>query len=251
VPTFALDEKKAADVNAKKANTRIEKWFKEREAEQEAIIKIKKDNLVQFRPDDALGASEKPKTREEIWEESELAKKAAEDDLFEIDPKNGKIKLKREPVIKRITDFSVIPIDGTVIVAGIRRSGKSYGLRDILYEFRHVLSRGMVFSATKFNGWYGEHIPQDYIFEELDGDIIDKFLEWRGKQIVEYKRQFGQHASDDQNFFIILDDCVDMDTRYYQVLSRNLSWFLGSVFRRQIPKLKPVLRQMRMLVCWE
>lgn len=217
VPDFALDSDKEDEVNKKKAKARIEAYNEDRQKELDAIKEIKKQNLVQFDPDVALGAKKPELAREEAWEASEVAEKAPEDDLFSLDPKTGKWKLTREPVIKRLTDYSVIPIDGTVIVAGIRRSGKSYALRDILYEFRHVLSKGMVFSATKFNGWWGEHIPEQHIHNELDGDLIEEFLKWRGEQIIEYRRQFGEDAEDDQNFFIILDDCVDQVTRYFNV----------------------------------
>lgn len=69
-------------------------------------------------------------------------------------------------------------------------------------------------------------MPDQYIHEELDGDVIQRFLDWRKDQIVSMKRNFGVDARDPQNYFIILDDCVDQNTRYDKVMpcvSQNAS----------------------------
>lgn len=227
VPTFALDADKEEEFDKIKAEGRINRFHKEYDKEIEAAKDIKKANLVQFDEQAALGFKDFEETIEDVWNESKEAAPAADDDLFGIDPKNGKSICTRDPIVKLEERWARrIPRDGTTIFAGIRRSGKSYGVRDFCYEFRHLYKGALIFSATKFNGWYSEHFPNYSIHEgshsplalltitELDGDLIDEFMHRRGEQIIEYRRQFGKHAKDGQSWLIILDDCVDITTPY-------------------------------------
>jgi hypothetical protein len=216
VPTFAYDGAKRDEMDAAKASARKKRFFSDYEASVEAI-KEQKTAEPRYDPLAALGATEPEITREEAWEASEPAVSAPEDPLLGYDVKTGKPTLKREPDVRLVNDLSMIPADGTVVVAGIRRSGKSWALRAILYHMRHVMSKGIIFSATKFNGWWRQHVPDAYIHEEFDGDVVDAFLKWRAKAVEEYQRDFGDDARDEQNYFIILDDCVDQQTRYFDV----------------------------------
>lgn len=219
VPKFAYDGSKREEMDGAKADTRKRRFFDDYEASVKAI---KEQKVAEPRYDAlaALGAKEPEVSREDAWNASEPAVQAPEDPLLGFDVKSGKPVLKREPDIRLVHDLSMIPADGTVVVAGIRRSGKSWALRSILYHMRHVMSKGMIFSATKFNGWWRQHVPDAYIHEEFDGDIVDSFLKWRAKAVEDYQRDFGEDARDEQNYFIILDDCVDQQTRYFDVRLR-------------------------------
>jgi hypothetical protein len=215
IPTFAYDGEKREEVDRAKADVRKKRFFDDYEAEVEAIEQA----VFRYDPLVALGAKEADYTPEEAWKQYPKAAQRPDDPLFGFDEKTGKMIVKREPDIRQTTDLHMIPSDGTVVLAGIRRSGKSWALRCILYHMRHLMSKGLVFSATRFNGFWRRHVPNGYIHEEFDGDVLQAFMDWRGKQVEEYQRLFGEDARDEQNFFIILDDCVDQHTRYDQVLN--------------------------------
>lgn len=215
VPAFAYDGTTREQIDKAKADVRKKRFFKDYEDEVEAI----KEARFRYDPLVALGAKDAEETPEEAWNAYPKAAQRPEDPLFSFDQKTGKMMVKKEPDIRQTTDLHMIPSDGTVVLAGIRRSGKSWALRCILYHMRHLMSKGLVFSATRFNGFWRRHIPNSYIHEEFDGDVLQSFMDWRGKQVEEYQRQFGPEARDEQNFFIILDDCVDQHTRYDQVLN--------------------------------
>lgn len=153
VPKFALDKRKEDAQDKKKAEVRLKEYDEERERELDAAKEIKQRNERVFEPDVALGYESPPLSPMSQWEQAEAAVEAEADDLFVFDEKTGKTRLAREPVLKLRRDYSMIPIDGTIVVAGIRRSGKTFGVRDILYELRHSLAGGLVFSATKHNGY--------------------------------------------------------------------------------------------------
>lgn len=216
VPDFALDEETAEQQDTKNAQVRIKRYQKEREKELEAIKRVKTEG-ERYITDVALGYESPVDTPEESWEKSPSAVAAPPDDLFIFDERTGKTMLAREPDIRLMVDFNVFPADGTIIFGGIRRSGKTFGVRDLLYHLRHHFAGGLVFSATKHNGWWKEHIPDKYIYEELDGDVIDRFLKWRAASLVQQSRDFSKNAKDQQNYFIILDDMVDQMTRYFDV----------------------------------
>lgn len=222
VPKFAYDGATRESIDKAKADVRKKRFFGDYEAEVEAI----KEARFRYDPLVALGAKEAEETPEEAWNGYPKASQRPEDPLFALDQKTGKMIVKKEPDIRQTTDLHMIPSDGTVVLAGIRRSGKSWALRCILYHMRHLMSKGLVFSATRFNGFWRRHIPNAYIHEEFDGDVLQAFMDWRGKQVEEFQRAFGSDARDEQNFFIILDDCVDQHTRYDQVL---ILYAIGSV----------------------
>lgn len=223
LPKPAYSESEEEEANQRFAEVRKKGFWKDYEKGLEAIEQAKKDG-EEYNAEEAMGYISPQETPEEIWKKAPNGTQREEDDLFAFDEKTGKYRLKRAPVIKTLSNYNVwFPFDGTFIFAGIRRSGKTFGVRDVLYHMRHNFAGGIVFSATKHNGFWRKHIPNSFIHEELDGAIIDRFLAWRAKEIEDYSRDFSGEAKDPQPLFIILDDCVDQDTRYKTVRSSSSS----------------------------
>jgi hypothetical protein len=91
-------------------------------------------------------------------------------------------------------------------VIGKPGTGKSYLIRSLLYEKRHVLPTGLVFSGTEdSNSFYGTMFPKSFIYNGLDLDQLKKFVE---RQKV--SRKFLPCPWS----VLIIDDCMD-DSRLF------------------------------------
>lgn len=153
LPHPAYDEEEEEKANQRFAEVRQKNFWKDYEKGLEAIEEAKKDG-ENFNADEAMGYTSPEDTAEDIWKAAPEAEGREEDDLFSIDER-GKYVLNREPVVKSMTNFNTwFPFDGTFIFAGIRRSGKTFAVRDVLYHMRHNFAGGIVFSATKHNGMF-------------------------------------------------------------------------------------------------
>jgi hypothetical protein len=73
-------------------------------------------------------------------------------DAIRFDYATGKTQLTRELVPQWFADYNLFRPDDTVVLNGKRRTGKSFFMRAILYEMRHMFAGGLVFTATKHNG---------------------------------------------------------------------------------------------------
>jgi tRNA A37 threonylcarbamoyladenosine biosynthesis protein TsaE len=80
-----------------------------------------------------------------------------------------KLKLKR-------FDISRITPDKIVVLIGKRNTGKSYIVRDIMYNNKD-LPIGTVISPTEMaNKFYGEMIPKVFIHEEYTPKLLENVI---------------------------------------------------------------------------
>lgn len=215
VPKLQLDSEEEANTGHKLAEVRKKKWVADRNAELEAIEELSAD---EYDPDVAIGYASPKEDAEQLWHKAKDAVAREEDDLFSFDNRTGKLTLTREPRIKMLPNYQLFTPDMSILLCGIRRSGKTFALRDLLYHLSPHYEGGLVFSATAHNGFWAEHIPTAYIHPEVDGTLIDRYLEYRAEVIRQHQRDFGADATDAPYTFILLDDCVDQQTRYDKVL---------------------------------
>ena len=61
----------------------------------------------------------------------------------------------------------------TIAMIAKRASGKSYLTREILYHKRDIPTAVVVSKTEKLNKFYGEFIPDSYIFEDFDTSIAE------------------------------------------------------------------------------
>jgi len=148
VPKVTLDEDYEAEQGKKVAEVRYKQYNKERKAEEDAIKEADPD---EFDEDIAIGY-ESEEDAEQVWKRAQQGCPREDDPLFAFDPKTGKTTLAREPVIKALPNYQIFPGDGTFVFCGIRRSGKTWAVRDMMYHMRGQFSKGIVFSATAHNG---------------------------------------------------------------------------------------------------
>jgi hypothetical protein len=116
----------------------------------------------------------------------------------------GQTKLK----IKRF-DLKKMAENCTIAMIAKRASGKSYLTREILYHKRD-LPAGIAISRTeKLNTFYGEFIPDIYIYDEFDTSILNKIFARQAKMNEDNRKRLenGKKPKDDR-LMIIMDDCM-------------------------------------------
>ena len=112
------------------------------------------------------------------------------------------------------------------VYVGKPKSGKSYALRwNILKQTvdNKIFKHGLVFTKTKFNGDYTSYLPDEYVFEDYNPQILQQYLDGL-KQLDE---------KDIEPSFIIFDDIQGLlssgDASLTQLVS-NHRHFKISVF---------------------
>ena len=107
--------------------------------------------------------------------------------------------------------------DSPVIVAiAKRRSGKSFLIRDILYQIRKRFCGGIIMSGTEeANGFYeGMGIPPAYIFHDFDEAALERLVDTQ-KRLTK--------AGTAQPVFVVLDDVAYSKTIFNRKVIRELA----------------------------
>ena len=132
-------------------------------------------------------------------------------------------------------DIRNIKNDSVVLFIGKRNTGKSFLLKDLLYNNR-TLPIGMVISPTEAaNHFFENFIPSMLIHDEYSQSTLERFVNRQKKITEQYtidKKQYG--SSDiDPSAFLILDDCLydktwvnDKNIRYLFMNGRHVKVFL-------------------------
>ena len=86
-----------------------------------------------------------------------------------------------ELVLKKFDMKSLLP-NATILLLGRRRTGKSFLTRDIFYNHRDI-PQGVIFSGTEeANPFYGDFIPDTFIYPKYDADTVEAILSKQGKK---------------------------------------------------------------------
>jgi len=97
-------------------------------------------------------------------------------------------------------DMSRITHDKICVFIGKRKTGKSFCVRDLLYNVRDIPC-GIVMSATeKANSFYSSHVPNIFIHDEWNSSVVDNLLDKQRRALTSGRKKFDT--------FIILDDLM-------------------------------------------
>jgi hypothetical protein len=97
-----------------------------------------------------------------------------------------------------------------VVLIGRRDTGKSYLVRDLLYNHQDI-PIGTVISGTEAgNGFYSSHIPKLFIHDEYNSAIIENVLKRQRTVLKQVKKEMEHYkrSTIDPRAFVILDDCL-------------------------------------------
>ena len=134
------------------------------------------------------------------------------DELFVPTPtplnEEGLQKLIESIIIKKDN-----PNEGVLVTFyGKRRTGKSFGLRNVMAVLKELFPYGLVMSKTAFNKYWQKHVPEKYVYDHVDRNVLSKFL-GRQQRITNYLQDNPEyHSVVNPRVFLILDDVV-MDKR--------------------------------------
>jgi len=97
----------------------------------------------------------------------------------------------------------------TICMISKRYSGKSYLTRELLYHKRSIPSAVAISRTEKLNKFYGDFIPDTYIYSEYSSDILSRIYE-RQNILNEdnIKRTKENKKPKDDRIIIIMDDCM-------------------------------------------
>lgn len=120
-----------------------------------------------------------------------------------------------EKITIRKFDLKSILSDAIIICCGKRRSGKSYLIREIMYEMaRRKMPCGAIFSHTEHcNKFFRYHFPGLYVHEEMPEEKLAAILDSQHKKIKKFAKQHnvGDGRNIKNSFFLLADDMMSDD----------------------------------------
>ena len=109
-------------------------------------------------------------------------------------------------------DLGTIKLDSVICLVGRRRSGKSWMIRQLLYEFsKRGMPYGKIYSGTEHcNPWFSEFFPKLFIEPTVDDDKIRDILNAQAKLVKTVRQRTG--ATDGRrlsnNMLLVFDDMM-------------------------------------------
>lgn len=105
-------------------------------------------------------------------------------------------------------DYNKIKLDSFVLVVGKRRYGKSIWARYLLSKlWPYFLDGVYVFSRSKFNQFWQQHVPETRIYESWDPEVAREILEEQ-KEYIEQCKAVGYPEDSIPFKLVILDDVL-------------------------------------------
>ena len=97
----------------------------------------------------------------------------------------------------------------TIAMIAKRASGKSFLTKEILYHNRHIPSCIAISKTEKLNTFYGDFIPDIYIYDNFDTSILTRIYKRQALLNEENKKRVkaGKKEKDDR-LMLIMDDCM-------------------------------------------
>jgi len=124
-----------------------------------------------------------------------------------MDTKNVKYGSSRLRIKK--FDIKTMPDNVTIAMIAKRGSGKSFVTRELLFHKRH-LPRSVAISKTeKLNKFFGEFIPDIYIYENYSSELLNKIFA-NQRQIIEDNEERHKEGKrpKDPRLMLVMDDCM-------------------------------------------
>lgn len=97
----------------------------------------------------------------------------------------------------------------TIALIAKRASGKSWLIREIMYRKRDIPSSIIISKTEKLTTFFGVHVPQLFIYDIFDTEILTKLFNRQMLMIEDNKKRekIGK-KSKDPRVLLIMDDCM-------------------------------------------
>jgi hypothetical protein len=98
---------------------------------------------------------------------------------------------------------------GTIAMIAKRASGKSYLTREIMYHKRSIPTSIIISKTEKLNSFYGKFIPDIFIYDAFDSNILTRLYQRQAKLNEDNKKrdEDGKKLKDDR-IMLVMDDCM-------------------------------------------
>lgn len=116
------------------------------------------------------------------------------------DKKQIRVKLKR-------FKFDMMDQTSTVAMIAKRGSGKSFLIRDMLFNFKHIPIGTVICRTEALNRFYRDYVPESFIHHEYRDDILEKVLK-RQRLIIDKVSADTQYKDVDPHAFLLFDDMM-------------------------------------------
>lgn len=128
---------------------------------------------------------------------------------MDIDIPGQTLKLDEFKVESLIKDENGEYINPRIAMIAPSGSGKSWIVRNILYEMRDIPCGIIIAPTDKMNKFYDDFMPPAFIHHEYRGDIIPRLLA-RQKKILEKNEKRASAGKNliDPRTFLVMDDCM-------------------------------------------
>lgn len=108
-------------------------------------------------------------------------------------------------------DIDTIPDIGFIVCSGVRASGKTVLIKDILRSKKHVFRGGIVMSSTEESKHHYEGLPETLIYDEFREDVLWELIKCQ--------------KSTKEQTFVVIDNCMcskkDFNSKALGMLARN------------------------------
>ena len=106
-------------------------------------------------------------------------------------------------------DISSIAEHATIAMIAKRGSGKSWLVREIMYQKRKIPSVIIISKTEKLNSFYKDYLPDAYIYNNFDTAILKRIYSRQGKLSEDNKKRQKQGKKEkDDRILLIMDDCM-------------------------------------------
>lgn len=97
----------------------------------------------------------------------------------------------------------------TIAMIAKRASGKSFLTKEIMYHKRKIASAIAISRTESLNSFYGEFIPDSYIYPEYQTEILTNIYQRQAQMNEDNKRRIkeGKKPKEDE-LMLIMDDCM-------------------------------------------
>jgi hypothetical protein len=128
---------------------------------------------------------------------------------MDIDIPGQTLKLEEFDIKTLIKDDDGNYIHPRIVMIAPSGSGKSWIVRNILFQMKDIPCGAVIAPTDKMNKFYDDFMPTSYIHHEFKSDIIPKIL-GRQTKILEKneRREKEKKQSIDPRTFLVMDDCM-------------------------------------------
>lgn len=116
-------------------------------------------------------------------------------------------------------DPLMFPHDGTAIFYGRRRSGKSWMVRHLIHQYKHIYRAVLVLTNTDQNDFWAAHVPFRFI-HKYDPFVVGKIIAHQ-KAVIAHNKLNAENPERLINPYIavILDDVVSRNMQHDETLN--------------------------------